>query len=198
LAAAEVIAAKGYAGASVEEIALVARVAKGSVFYNFGSKDRLLEELLAFGFHEMVARLRSAAQAATGPAGLPGLAWCLLENISRYPAVAKVLASQVLSVEGEWRSSLGPLRREALGLFAVAIEQGATLEMDDAAELALLDGLAPGADGEVSEEEAERRAGIVFGAILAAALTWMAFEPATPLADIHRSVMACVGAALTP
>ena len=49
-AAAEVFAKKGFAGASLEEIAELAGFTTGAVYYHFGNKDKLFLELIESGW----------------------------------------------------------------------------------------------------------------------------------------------------
>jgi AcrR family transcriptional regulator len=49
-AAAEVFAKKGFAGASLEEIAELAGYTTGAVYYHFGNKDKLFLELIETGW----------------------------------------------------------------------------------------------------------------------------------------------------
>jgi len=56
-AAAQTFRRKGYAGTTLNEIAKVADMQAGSLFYHFASKDELLEEVLDIGMrrvHEAV------------------------------------------------------------------------------------------------------------------------------------------------
>lgn len=57
LAAIELFAANGFENTSVDEIALKAGVAKGTVYYHFESKDRLLLGLVEEGFQTLAARI---------------------------------------------------------------------------------------------------------------------------------------------
>jgi AcrR family transcriptional regulator len=65
-AAAELIAEQGFAATTVDAIAERAGVAKGTVFYNFGSKDGLFASLLEHG----IDRLTETMTAAAGHAGV--------------------------------------------------------------------------------------------------------------------------------
>lgn len=59
LAAIELFAANGFENTTVDDIALKAGVAKGTVYYHFESKDRLLLELVEEGFQVLAARTES-------------------------------------------------------------------------------------------------------------------------------------------
>ena len=51
---------RGLVGLTVDDIAAEAGVAKGTVYYNFGSKDGLVDGLLRYGVDMLAVRLRSA------------------------------------------------------------------------------------------------------------------------------------------
>ncbi|MFF0307680.1 TetR/AcrR family transcriptional regulator [Streptosporangium sp. NPDC004379] len=63
-AAVEVIAEQGYTAATVEAIAERAGVAKGTVFYNFGSKEALFAAMLDHGIERLAGALAEAASPA--------------------------------------------------------------------------------------------------------------------------------------
>lgn len=51
---------RGLVGLTVDDIAAEAGVAKGTVYYNFGSKDGLVDGLLRYGVDTLAGRLRDA------------------------------------------------------------------------------------------------------------------------------------------
>src|SRR3954471_19457810 len=60
-AAVDLIAEQGYSATTVDDIALRAGVAKGTVYYNFASKTELFEALLQHGIGLLTAEFRAAA-----------------------------------------------------------------------------------------------------------------------------------------
>ena len=63
-AAADVLARKGYAAATLTEIASVAKMQAGSLYYHFDSKDAIVEEVLAVGLEHARDAIRAALNAA--------------------------------------------------------------------------------------------------------------------------------------
>ena len=63
-AAADVLARKGYAAATLTEIAAVAKMQAGSLYYHFDSKDAIVEEVLRVGIDHARDAIRSALSAA--------------------------------------------------------------------------------------------------------------------------------------
>jgi TetR/AcrR family transcriptional regulator len=66
-AAAAEFAARGFAGASVDRIARVARVNKAMIYYHFASKAALYREILRDMFEAVALRVAAAAAAAATP-----------------------------------------------------------------------------------------------------------------------------------
>ena len=65
-AASELFAARGVTSTSIDDIAALAGIAKGSVYYNFESKAGLVEAIVARNSELMAASLREATQGRTG------------------------------------------------------------------------------------------------------------------------------------
>jgi AcrR family transcriptional regulator len=74
-AAAQVFASKGFAGASVEEIAEQAGFSIGAVYSNFASKEELFLELMSARSHERVAGLATVLDDWHEGSGSPWLAF---------------------------------------------------------------------------------------------------------------------------
>ncbi|MCE5169966.1 TetR/AcrR family transcriptional regulator [Paenibacillus profundus] len=58
-AAADVFSTHGYQRASMDEIAMQANVAKGTLYYHFSGKAQLFQTLVTEGMSELVAKIRS-------------------------------------------------------------------------------------------------------------------------------------------
>ena len=67
-AAATEFAARGFAGANVDRIALAAKVNKAMLYYHFKSKSGLYHEILHDMFQAVAARIGSATLEGAGPA----------------------------------------------------------------------------------------------------------------------------------
>jgi len=66
-AAAAEFAARGFAGASVDRIAVTAKVNKAMIYYHFSSKAALYQEVLGDMFHAVASRTRSVAASDATP-----------------------------------------------------------------------------------------------------------------------------------
>ena len=69
-AAADVLARKGYAAATLTEIASVAKMQAGSLYYHFDSKDAIVEEVLAVGLEHARDAIRCLLYTSPSPRDL--------------------------------------------------------------------------------------------------------------------------------
>jgi TetR/AcrR family transcriptional regulator len=124
-AAATEFAARGFAGANVDRIALAARVNKAMLYYHFKSKAGLYQEILKDMFQAVAARLGDAAATRSDPAERIK---ALVEAIAReaearphFPAIwLREIAEGGTHVD---KTNLGIIAR-VLGLVAAAVEEG--------------------------------------------------------------------------
>jgi AcrR family transcriptional regulator len=170
-AAVRLIAERGYAATSVDDIAEEAGVAKGSVYYNFGSKAELFAAILTLGITRLTTALRTAL--GDGPEATPvaRVVAELLGQVRANPAFAKVIAAEVFRTGRDWQEAIGHIHDEAMVVFADAV-----LATD------------PGTD----PRDARLRGSAVFGATLVAGLEWLAFQPERGAEDVLRSVLEVV------
>ncbi|GAA2528444.1 TetR/AcrR family transcriptional regulator [Rarobacter incanus] len=163
-AAAKLFAENGYTATSVDDIASKAGVAKGSVFYNFGSKSNVIEAVLDRG----VMRLGSSlAQARRGLSGQPALAVMvreMLAQIRNHTDFAKILAAEVFRVGRQWEDSVGQVRASAISQFSSVISE-----------------MRPDLDADLV-------AGAVFGSILVTGLEWVVFQPDRSFDDVQAAI----------
>ena len=172
-AAVRLIAERGFSATSVDEIAEAAGVAKGSVYYNFGSKADLFAQILTEGITRLTASLRAAAAAAGDRPPLAALAGELLRQVHDNPAFAKVVAAEVFRTGRDWQDSIRLIHDEAMAVFAQAVADG---------------------DPTLDPQDAEIAGSAVFGATLVAGLEWLAFHPDRTVDQVLSTVLR----ALTP
>lgn len=168
-AAAALIAEQGYTATSVDDIAARAGVAKGSVYYNFGSKADILEAILQRGVRRLAELMSAARDDREGLDALENMAVAALEVIRDNTDFAKILAAEVFRVGRQWEQSIGAVREAAISQFAAVI---APMRPDLDAHLV---------------------GGAVFGAVLVAGLEWMVFESDRPFDDVLSAVNALLG-----
>lgn len=162
------IADQGFSATSVDDIAARAGVAKGSVYYNFGSKTALFESVIDEGVHRLTTALRAAAEGKQGREAVGALVHELLEQIQQHPDFAKLLTAEVFRTGRDWQDSIRLVRDESMGVFAAVVSASW-----------------PARDPSLT-------AAAMFGATLVAGLEWLAFQPARPVAEVRRAVLATV------
>ncbi|WP_454051711.1 TetR/AcrR family transcriptional regulator [Cellulomonas sp. Marseille-Q8402] len=162
------IADRGFSATSVDDIADRAGVAKGSVYYNFGSKGALFEAVLTEGQRALTTALRGAAEGRAGRDAVGALVHELLAQIQGHPDFAKVLVAEVFRTGRDWQDSIRQVRDEAFAVFAEVVAAS------------------------WPQRDPSLTAAAMFGATLVAGLEWLAFQPERPVADVRRAVLATV------
>lgn len=174
-AAVTLIAEKGFSATSVEEIAERAGVAKGTVYYNFASKNELFEELLRHGVGLLTASLQQAADETAERGGsrvdaLDAMIRAGLVFIDRYPAFSQLYVAELWRTNRTWQSTLLVVRQQAVAVVETVLREGV-------------------AAGELSEEiDVPLTAAALVGMVLVAALDWQAFQPERSLDDVHAAL----------
>jgi AcrR family transcriptional regulator len=173
-AAVELIAEQGFSATTVDDIALRAGVAKGTVYYNFKSKNELFEELLRHGIGLLTDSFREAVAGRPPREAVGALIRAQLEYIRRYRSFAQLLLSEMWRTNREWHQTLVLLREQAIGVIAETLRAG--VDSGD---------LPSGLDVPVA-------AAALFGVGLVVAVDWLVFQPERPIEDVEESLLAIV------
>lgn len=175
-AALELGASHGISGTTMDEVAERARVAKGSVYYNFASKDKLFEELLTTGVGSLSQTLRAARDSAAGFAAIEAMVTDMLTLIAENRALAKMMAAEIFRTDRAWQNTMSALRREAVAEIGTA--------------------LLPLVPTGTSESSRLLMAGGIFGATLMGGLEWLLFTPDTEVAEVAAAILFTFSGAL--
>jgi AcrR family transcriptional regulator len=173
-AAVELIAEQGFSATTVDDIALRAKVAKGTVYYNFKSKTDLFEELLRHGIGLLTADFRTAVADLPPREAVGALVRAQLEYIRRYRAFAQLLLSEMWRTNREWQQTLILLREQAIGVIAETVQ--ASVDSGD---------LPADLDVRVASSA-------LFGVGLVVAVDWLVFMPERSIEDVEESLLAIV------
>lgn len=174
-AAVTLIAEQGFSATTVEEIAERAGVAKGTVYYNFASKNDLFEGLLRHGVELLTESLRRAADEVEARGGtrvdaLDAMIGSGLDFIVRYPSFTQLYVAELWRTNRTWQDTLTGVRQEAVAVVEKVLGEAV-------------------AAGEVSEEiDVPLTASALFGMVLVAALDWQAFQPERRVDEVHAAL----------
>jgi AcrR family transcriptional regulator len=158
---------KGMVGLTVDEIAAEAGVAKGTVYYNFGSKDGLVDALLRYGVDQLAAGLRAASDVEELVDGA-------FAFFAEYPAFAQLLVSELWRTPGQWHETLTLLRDDIVSIIKEHMQR-----LADAGRLP-------------KGVQVSTASSALFGTLLVVALDWQVFQPQRTRAEVRESVMMLV------
>ncbi|XVU24158.1 TetR/AcrR family transcriptional regulator [Actinoplanes sp. CA-054009] len=173
-AAVELIAEQGFSATTVDDIALRAGVAKGTVYYNFKSKTDLFEELLRYGVGLLTAEFEAAVEGLPPREAVAALVRSQLEYIRRYRAFAQLLLSEMWRTNREWQQTLILLREQAIGVIAETLRAGV------------------GSGDLPADLDVRVASSALFGVGLVVAVDWLVFMPERPIEDVQESLLAIV------
>ncbi|SEM76931.1 TetR/AcrR family transcriptional regulator [Nonomuraea pusilla] len=168
-AAVELIAEQGYASTTVEAIAERAGVAKGTVFYNFRSKEGLFGALLDHSIGKLAGALRAADTGETALEALDSLVLGQLVFFEEHGPFARVLLAEMWRTA--WKEAVARLREQALGVYADVLRRAV-------------------ANGEIRDDlDVDTAATAVFGMVLTVSIERKALYPDRPLEVTHRTLV---------
>ncbi len=162
------IADRGFSATAVDDIAAQAGVAKGSVYYNFGSKSALFEAVIVEGVQRLTTDLRAACAGLTGRDAIGSLVHELLAQIQGHPDFAKLIVAEIFRDGRDWQDSIRLVREESFAVFAGVIAAS------------------------WPDRDPSLTAATMFGATLVAGLEWLAFQPERSVAEVRRAVLSTV------
>jgi AcrR family transcriptional regulator len=167
----ELIAQHGFTATTVDQIAEHAGVAKGTVYYNFGSKAALFSALLDYGIERLATALREAAEGRTPLDALEAVVGAELAFIGEHESFARLLIAEAWRSGGDWRHAARLIREQAIGVVADVLRAAV-------------------AAGELREDlDVGIAASAVFGMVITVALDWRTLQPDRPLDDVHATLM---------
>jgi AcrR family transcriptional regulator len=167
-------ASRGLVGLTVDDIAAEAGVAKGTVYYNFGSKDGLVDALLRYGVGVLADRLRAATSDGDPMDVIESQVDSALSFIAEYPGFSQILVSEMWRTPGQWHETLTLLRGEIISIVREQLHR-----LEDAGRLP--EGV-----------QIQTAAAGLFGTMLVVALDWQVFQPKRTRAEVRESVMVLI------
>lgn len=125
-AAALALAAEhGITGTTMDDIAARAGVAKGSLYYNFASKDQLFADLLDEALSTLSDRLKAARRGRTGLEAVRALFETILQAMQESPDLARVLVAEIFRNDRSWVQTVDAHREQFLSELQHSCEEAA-------------------------------------------------------------------------
>lgn len=146
---------------TVDELARIAEVAKGSVYYHFGSKDKLVREMLVHGAAELQNIMEQARTAESGDEDLTAGAapaqarfraqlHAAFQFLGEHPSFTGLVAFALAQRQGDESHQLRTEKEAIVGLLADQLHQLEASETAEAAEPMPRDCLTPHATLEIA------------------------------------------------
>ncbi len=133
-AALEIMSEKGPSSTTVEEVALKAGVSKGTVYYNFGSKKTLVEQLLQYGANLLREEVQLGAQKRDPREAIRGASKAAFEFLQDHPGFARLWITEVWRSKESWSPNLTKVRQELVGELEDLVRNLSTSYRVDAAQ----------------------------------------------------------------
>lgn len=173
-AAVQVAAQHGISGASMDQIAEAAGVAKGSLYYHFKSKDVIFEEVMRAGFARLAAAI-DVASAGSGPAEAPrAVAMATLETLRENLDLAKLMAAEVFRTDRPWAETMQLARGSVVVRYRDVLRASR---------------VAAGASPARAKLVTETAGAAFFGALAGATLDWLLFHPDQGVDEVVDQVL---------
>lgn len=124
-AAVKVFGRSGYSGATVDQIAEVAGVSKGDVYYHFKTKGDIATSVLEDGVEHILELFREAVkQSESGIDALHCMVTALSRNMFLNPRFSRFMLTELWRDDRIWAESMRSLEERCLSLIERQIERG--------------------------------------------------------------------------
>ncbi len=114
---------RGVNAVSVDQIAQAAGVSKGTVYYNFGSKEKMIGALLEFGAQKLLEQLAKDAALADGMAALEAMVRSAFEFVRAYPSYAQLWVSEQQRGQSPWGAQVDDFRQQITEKITAALRR---------------------------------------------------------------------------
>jgi len=108
---------------SVDQIAAAAGVSKGTVYYNFGSKDELISQILDFGAQKLMDELSRAAAGPQPYLALKHMVEFAMDFVASYPAFVQLWMQEQLRADDTSDFSTTTLHRQVTDVLLQVLER---------------------------------------------------------------------------
>ncbi|KSU65723.1 hypothetical protein AS038_12670 [Arthrobacter sp. NIO-1057] len=127
-AAMELLGSRSPEAVSVDQIAAAAGVSKGTVYYNFGSKDELVSQILEYGAGKLMHQLTQLAKEDDPYQALKSMIEFAMEFVTGYPSFAQLWMQEQLQSDKSSDFAQSPLHRQVTALIIKVLDRLVHLE----------------------------------------------------------------------
>ena len=121
-AAMDIMTQKGLEYATVEEVAARAGVSKGTVYYNFGSKKTMVDQLVQYGTQLLLSDARRAASVHSDPReALRSAIRAAFQYLEDRPGFTRMWLSEAWKGADGWTEAMSDNRLNLLWLAAIRL-----------------------------------------------------------------------------
>lgn len=113
-AAMEIMTTKGPTATTVEEVAQRAGVSKGTVYYNFGSKKTMVDQLLQYGARLLLQSMQAEQTQSDPREQLRQAIYTAFKYLSAHSGFARLWISEVWKEQENWSDSMLVIRGDIL------------------------------------------------------------------------------------
>lgn len=113
-AAMEIMSTKGPSATTVEEVALQAGVSKGTVYYNFGSKKTMVDQLLQYGAKLLLQSMESGHYQPDPREQVRQAIYTAFTYLEAHSGFARLWISEVWKGESNWSDAMLNVRSEIM------------------------------------------------------------------------------------
>lgn len=126
-AAMDIMSEGGPTATTVEDIAERAGVSKGTVYYNFGSKKTMIDQLLQYGAKLLLAEMTTVASNHDDPReALRSALHAAIIYLSEHPGFARLWVSELWRAGAEWSPTTDLIRADIMRFIRELISRLAT------------------------------------------------------------------------
>ncbi len=180
-AATMLFAERGYTDTSLDQIAELAGVSKGTIFYNYANKAQLFEQLFIGAVTSLADDIRQAREDLTGWAAFDRATQRVIERVDEHPAPALIVVNELFRSGRPWEEMLVRAR-------GILLDPLVEIMAEVSAERIATQGGGP----LIPREHLPNLAMSVLGALVVSTLDRSAFSPQRSIDDIHHVLITAV------
>lgn len=122
-AAMEIMSTKGSSATTVEEVALQAGVSKGTVYYNFGSKKTMVDQLLQYGAKLLLQSMEAGPHQPDPREQVRQAIYTAFTYLDAHSGFARLWISEVWKGESNWSDAMLSVRGDIMSFIESMIRR---------------------------------------------------------------------------